>query len=1017
MKLSVLHLSDIHFKSTADSVFNLSEKIATAIFSIARDSDACLLAVTGDIAFSGHENEYKIAKEFLENISKTLADETKKPVYIICVPGNHDCVLKPVNKVREILIANIIENPMLAVEDAIIAQCVVAQENYFKFRKELAAPELIFDSPQWSEYGFNLNGSSIKISALNAAWMSQLKEEAGKLVFPLERFELQLNTPSDLRLVLLHQPYNWHQQRSYHDMKTRLRKSAVAVLNGHEHVGNSGVVQEELTGSSLYFEASALNPHEEGMEAGFASYQFDTSNRRVAVQQYTIVESVISEANESVVYEIPSASEKNSSVIELKKDWLDTLDNPGGYFTHTDKLEIVLDDIFIYPDLRDWEHAELGRIVAQSSLKVIEDIKAGNGYVLLGEEKSGKTTLLFHYVKQLIADGYVPVYVNASELNNIRKSDDVGLRIDRFIEAQYVNHKAVARLPKTKRIILIDDIDRFKSGTKFIPELIEYVEKHFLSAVITANAAFEISSLANIKATEALNKYKKFEIQRFGKKLRHKLIKKWCNLGNLTSLAELDKRIDTAENTINLVIGKNLVPQLPFYLLILLQSCDQNQSREIQNSGFSHYYQFLITQSLGRGGVTPLELNEYDNYLAHLAWYFQRKNVKELNVEDFRLFNDEFSKTFTTVDLLSRCELLVKARILFQRGNCYGFAYPYIYYFFMGKYLAKTLNEDAAIKAWVIEACSKLYQRDNANTILFLTHHDSSTWVIQQILAVMRGCFCDKAPIEFNGDTAQINTLITTASQLVLAAPNIEHNQEKLREYQDEVNAAEENFPDPKPNQDGELDFLAKATLLVKTAEIAGQILKNYYGSLAKPLKAELLQEVFNGPLRLLSLQLDEISGDMNGFVAYLDNLMRKDERLFDKDRREMYAGKFAFNFLRWVGTSIIASTSYFVASDKLREDIARLVKNNSTVAYRLIDIGTRLVRPGNLPLEDIGKLAKELEDNHYPFAILQYLGASHLYQFHTSKGEKDQLCSILKISEKDMKTIELQGRDTKLIS
>ncbi|MFZ6863541.1 hypothetical protein ACO0K7_12990 [Undibacterium sp. Ji67W] len=135
-----------------------------------------------------------------------------------------------------------------------------------------------------------------------------------------------------------------------------------------------------------------------------------------------------------------------------------------------------------------------------------------------------------------------------------------------------------------------------------------------------------------------------------------------------------------------------------------------------------------------------------------------------------------------------------------------------------------------------------------------------------------------------------------------------------------------------------------------------------------------------------------------------------------ESDNREVHARKFAFNFLRWLGTSVIASTSYFVSSEKLREDISILVKGNPTVAYRLIDIGTRMVRPGHVPLDEIAKLAKELDDNHYPFAILQYLGATHLYQFHVEKADKDRLCSILKISDKDIKTIELKGRDTKLI-
>jgi predicted MPP superfamily phosphohydrolase len=1017
MKLCVLHLSDIHFHPTGNPVFGRAAAIASSAFSAARSADACLIAVTGDIAFSGSSKEYEVALSFFNEIKLAISTETARPVYIILVPGNHDCALKPIDEIREIVIQQVIQRPELAEKPQIISQCVAVQKEYFAFRSAVGSPTPVFDEPQWTEYELEVASEKVRISAVNAAWMSRLPEAPGNLLFPIRMYEDQLSAASDLRLVMLHQPYHWHQQRSYHEMKSSLRRHATAVLNGHEHVSNSGAVEDTLSGNSLYFEAAALQPHEADLEPQYAIYQFDTANRNVAVTRMLINASVIAEVGDTVIRDLPSASEKNGTLVEFRPEWLRDLDNPGGYFTHADKRDVLIDDIFIYPDLKDWGKEEAGKLPNFSSERLLSQMRESGKFLLLGEERAGKTTLLHVYAKQLMNAGFVPVYVRATELSNVRRADDVAVRLARSIEKQYTNPRALDGLAKDKRVLLVDDIDHFRSGIAAIPAFLEYAEQHYGSIVMTANKAFEVTALASHAASEAFGRFPKYEMLRFGLKLRHRLIKKWCGMSQLTSLAELDRRVDHAENIVNSVIGRNLVPQLPIYLLILLQSCDQHQQGEIQNSGFSHYYQFLITRSLGQVGVRPQEIDEHYNYLSYLAWFMQSKEQRELEIEDLRLFNNDFSATFTSVELRTRLALLVEARVLSKRGDCYSFAYPYVYFFFVGKYLSMKIYTDPAVEAWVVEACSKLYIRSNANAILFLTHHDSNPWVIKKIAEVMKSCFHEKKPMELNGDTGAINKLVSTASRLVLTASSVDKNQEEVRDLNDEISKSEDELPDACPDENGELAFVAKFTLLFKTAEILGQILKNYYGSLEKPFKAELLREVFDGPLRALRLQLEAIEEDMEGFVAYIGNVVLKDDQSFSAEDRSKLARKASFNILGWLGTSVVSVSAYYVATDKLREDVSALVRNNPTIAYRLIDMGTRLVRPGHMPLEEIDKLAKELKDNHYAFGILQALGVNHLYQYHTEPSEKQRLCNILKISMDGAKAIELQGRDTKLVS
>jgi predicted MPP superfamily phosphohydrolase len=79
MKLCVLHLSDIHFHETGNQIFDRALAIASSSFTRARTADACLIAVTGDIAHGGKAGEYDVAIRFFEEIKKAIAAETGRP--------------------------------------------------------------------------------------------------------------------------------------------------------------------------------------------------------------------------------------------------------------------------------------------------------------------------------------------------------------------------------------------------------------------------------------------------------------------------------------------------------------------------------------------------------------------------------------------------------------------------------------------------------------------------------------------------------------------------------------------------------------------------------------------------------------------------------------------------------------------------------------------------------------------------------------------------------------------------
>jgi hypothetical protein len=567
-----------------------------------------------------------------------------------------------------------------------------------------------------------------------------------------------------------------------------------------------------------------------------------------------------------------------------------------------------------------------------------------------------------------------------------------------------------------KKESFVDDVDRLRGGFKITLKLIRSLEKEFDSIVMTASTGFEFSELVNKDLATALDNYATYEITKFGHSLRHKLIRKWCLCGQVITLHELDKRIYELETVVNMVVGKNLVPSQPFYLLILLQSSNvQSEQTELKNSSFAHYYEYLMTGSLKKSGVKRDEYDELFNYLSHLAWLFRTTDISEISKSELQAFTEQYSRNIFSVDLNDRLAKLNAAKLINKQEDLYTFSYPYVYFFFLGRYLAKNLHKPD-VKSIVTEWCSKLSVRKNANAILFLTYHVNDPWVIEQITSVLASCFKSHTPIQLNGDISYINELVegVTEQYLNLGEIDVDENQSKIRQLRDAQDLEDEN--ESEDDESTDLDIFNELHLSLKTAEILGQIVKNYYGSLDRPMKQELIKEVFDTPLRFLKFIFELMHSDSGAFVTELEKIItKKNPEMVALNRRQV-ARNVAFNLIGQICTGMLFRSAANISSEKLNDDILEVVNNNSSSAYELLAIGTRFISPKNLPLDKIRKLALELKPNPLAFGILQSMGAIHIHQFHLKIEDRQKLCQFLGIDIDSSQVIEYRTKETKIL-
>src|SRR5688572_18092223 len=110
MKILIVQLSDIHIVESDDPVLFRTDAIINAVKNIDYDVEAVILLITGDIAFAGLDDQYMIAKTFLQSIYMGLKNQidlyrADKSVSInfVIIPGNHDCCLTGSEKARQLI--------------------------------------------------------------------------------------------------------------------------------------------------------------------------------------------------------------------------------------------------------------------------------------------------------------------------------------------------------------------------------------------------------------------------------------------------------------------------------------------------------------------------------------------------------------------------------------------------------------------------------------------------------------------------------------------------------------------------------------------------------------------------------------------------------------------------------------------------------------------------------------------------------------------------------------------------
>lgn len=684
---------------------------------------------------------------------------------------------------------------------------------------------------------------------------------------------------------------------------------------------------------------------------------------------------------------------------------------------HSQKERVLLDDIFVYPELEKYDDLQ-ERPKRGSSKILIKDFCDYSKVLIAGENQSGKTTLCKKIWMELKKKNFVPVYT--SEKTNPSQGK-IKNKISRAYKKQY-EIIPIEEIDKQRIVPIIDDFHFAKNKEKYIHHLSSYRHQ-----IIVVDDIFSL----NFKDENLSRSFIHFKINEFIPSLRNQLIEKWTHLTdnknnfshNKNKIYEsIDKTTELVNTALGKVIGSGIMPAYPFFILSVISTYEtfiQPLDQEITSQGYC--YQALIYLYLRKQGVKNDEIDTYMNFLTEFAIFFYTAKKNELSIDEFNSFMgsylDKYNFPMAQETLLSK--LRQTQIITLDNLNNYSFGYPYIYYFFVAKYLAEHIEDNKKIIDLLI---TNLHKDENAYIAIFISHHSKNDYVLDEILLNSYCLFEKYAPTTLSKEELSFfDKQLDIIVKAVLPSPNVTSEKERAKRLETQ-DVAEKTNADKKESivrEEENVDDLAlELRRSIKTVEVMGRIIKNRAGSLERSRLEIIFEEAMKVHLRILTAFFELIKNEdqQQEVVDFISDRLSeiledeaeerkkegRKERKPSKEELEKIS-KTVFWNLSFLGVyGLIDKIIHSVGSSKLIAITNKVCDNENTPASFLVKHGILMWYNKNVQIDNIAKKIGEGGFAETTKRVMRFMVADHCSMHSIDFKEKQKIESKLGIpSEK----------------
>ncbi len=260
-----LHLSDLHFKDTPTYRYEADIVLQALLRDVRKrmkddDLGPDFIAVTGDIAFRGHSDEYALARRFFDDLLVATGLDKSR---LFVVPGNHDIDRRVITGLVKAAANALTNRATVAQSLTNAAQRALLFErlhNYMAFFNDYFAPALRLDNDNYFRvWPLEMAEQKVVVLGLNSAWLCYGGDEDFRRILlgePQVIDALKAAEKADIRIALLHHPFDWLLDFDREDVGSELRDGCHFILHGHLHKAQVRI-EATLEGETVIIPAGA----------------------------------------------------------------------------------------------------------------------------------------------------------------------------------------------------------------------------------------------------------------------------------------------------------------------------------------------------------------------------------------------------------------------------------------------------------------------------------------------------------------------------------------------------------------------------------------------------------------------------------------------------------------------------------------------------------------------------------------------------------------------------------------
>lgn len=905
MRIGIVQMSDLHITSADDYIVKNAAAVARSCKSIINTCNKVVIVVSGDIIDKGVVSNYAVAEKFFDDFKSELLKEAVLESYeYVFVPGNHDIDFDLDKQVRPLVVEKI-QNRDVVEEEMLVQVCLKPQEKFWDFVSKMNETPLLPCVSYTKQLQIN-ESSNLIFHCYNTALLSAINEQPQSLIVP-ENFFLHDGAIDDTRrdvvVSVFHHKTGWlstktanNNQRSFED---HIEQTSNVLMCGHEHQRGSKVLSGlENVDKILYLESDSL---QQGAEQSFRVSVIDDANN-LTISLYEIMLNPDKTFNQIELGTHDVMFKKHAlSFTDAHNQFLSRLDAP---IKHPVKKDLILDDIYVYPDLEPLASLDNKRMYTYIGAdNLLRNCSQGQILFIEGDAQSGKTSLLKMMIRQCYQMGIYPLFIKGQ---NVRVVNLGGVFKDAFKEqysAKKMSYDQFLQLERSKRCIFIDNIDRSKLNQEGLSESFKRVLENYDYIIATSNTDNSIVGLLQKSRTD--NKIKRYLIHQLGHLKRNQLIERWLLLGSDKFSIDTNMALDRIKlilEQFSNVLGKQLLPSNPIFLLILLQAMnDSMESYDVAPTSYVNLYQSLLMSALHKQNVPRSNFDGVIQFLSKMAYslYKNKKGVFKYDYDidgekgysqSYDAYAEVWNMPYTKEKLL---EILLGARLIVENEkDTYSFAYKYIYFFLVAKHIVSLKDEkgkDDERKSEIKKLCEKLYKEENGNILIFMAYLDTDLSLLEEIRFASWLSFEDLKPITLDQNDEiykQLATFVQSIKQEVLRT-DVDHKKEReksLRDRDEKEKALEEGKTFVPSDEDFEKDKdLREINDTIKTNRIIGQIIKNQRDVLKKDQIVDLLKDTYLSTFRVLAFFTDLLEKHRDSIV---DDIIQQNKNVSSMDKQ-----------------------------------------------------------------------------------------------------------------------------------